>query len=59
MQFINYISIIAIPFTIFYIVTYGFSEKIKVFDSFLVRGKRRNRYSNKNIPNTNCTIFSN
>lgn len=38
MNFLNYISIIAVPFTIVYIISYGFSEKIKVFDSFLVRG---------------------
>lgn len=36
MSFINYISIIAVPFVIFYIVSYGFFAKIKVFDSFLV-----------------------
>lgn len=35
MNFINYISNIAIPFTIVFIVTYGVIEKIKVFDSFL------------------------
>ena len=35
MGLINYISIIAIPFVIFLVVTYGFSEKVKVFDSFL------------------------
>lgn len=33
---INYISIIAIPFTIFFIVSYGYFKKIKVFDSFLI-----------------------
>lgn len=32
---INYISIIAVPFTIFFIVSYAISEKVKVFDSFL------------------------
>ena len=36
MSLINYISIIAVPFVIFYIVAYGFFAKIKVFDSFLV-----------------------
>ena len=35
MGVINYISIIAVPFVIFFIVSYGFSEKIKVFDSFI------------------------
>lgn len=35
MQFINYISIIAVPFVIFIIISYGFSEKVKVFDVFL------------------------
>ena len=35
MQFINYISVIAIPFTIFFIITYGLSEKLKVFDIFI------------------------
>lgn len=36
MQIINYISLIAVPFVIFFIVSYAFSEKVKVFDSFLV-----------------------
>lgn len=35
MIFINYISIIAVPFVIFFVVCYGLSEKIKVFDTFL------------------------
>ncbi len=35
MALINYISKIAIPFVIFYVVTYGFIMRIKVFDSFL------------------------
>lgn len=35
MNFINYISNIAIPFTIFIIICYGLIEKNKVFDSFL------------------------
>ena len=39
MSIINYISIIAVPFTIVYIITYGFAEKVKVFDSFLVGSK--------------------
>ena len=30
MSIINYISIIAVPFTIFYIIAYGFAEKVKV-----------------------------
>ncbi len=32
---INYISLIAVPFTIFFIISYGLIEKVKVFDSFL------------------------
>ena len=39
MELINYISIIAVPFVIFFIVTYGALEKIKVFDSFLEGAK--------------------
>ncbi len=39
MDLINYISIIAVPFVIFFIVSYGFLEKIKVFDSFLEGAK--------------------
>lgn len=35
MKLINYISLIAVPFVIFFIVSYAFFEKIKVFDSFL------------------------
>lgn len=35
MELINYVSIIAVPFVIFFIVTYGVLEKVKVFDSFL------------------------
>lgn len=35
MNVINYISITAVPFVIFFIISYGLSEKIKVFDSFL------------------------
>jgi len=35
MNLVNYISIIAVPFVIFFIVCYGISEKIKVFDTFL------------------------
>lgn len=35
MNFLNYISIIAVPFVIFFTVSYGLSEKIKVFDVFL------------------------
>ncbi len=41
MNFVNYISIIAVPFTIFFIIAYGYSEKIKVFDSFLSGAKER------------------
>ena len=33
--FIDYISIISVPFVIFFVVSYGLSEKIKVFDTFL------------------------
>lgn len=39
MNIINYISMIAIPFIIFFIISYGLSEKVKVFDSFLVGSK--------------------
>lgn len=46
MNIINYISIIAVPFIIVYIISYGFAEKVKVFDSFLVRCKRRDRNCN-------------
>lgn len=35
MNFINYISNIAVPFTILLIICYGLIEKNKVFDSFL------------------------
>ena len=35
LKLINYISNIAVPFTIFIIVVYGLIEKNKVFDSFL------------------------
>lgn len=35
MSFINYISNIAVPFTILIIICYGLIEKNKVFDSFL------------------------
>lgn len=39
MNFINYISCIAIPLTIVFIVSYGIIEKIKVYDSFLEGAK--------------------
>lgn len=39
MQIINYISLVAVPFVIFFIVSYAFSEKVKVFDSFLTGSK--------------------
>lgn len=39
MILINYISNIAIPFTIFFIVIYAITEKIKVFDSFIEGAK--------------------
>ena len=35
MNIVNYISMIAVPFVIFFIVSFGLSEKIKVFDTFL------------------------
>ena len=35
MQFVNYLSNIAMPFIIFIIVVYGLLEKNKVFDTFL------------------------
>lgn len=35
MTIINYISIIAVPFVIFFIISYALLEKVKVFDSFL------------------------
>ena len=35
MTVINYLSNLAIPFTILIIVTYGLIEKNKVFDTFL------------------------
>ena len=41
LSILNYISIIAVPFVIAFIIAYGASEKIKVFDSFLVRCKKR------------------
>ena len=40
LSIVSYISIVAVPFIIFYIITYGLAEKVKVFDSFLVRRKR-------------------
>lgn len=39
MNLVNYISIIAVPFVIFFIISYGLSEKVKVFDSFLAGSK--------------------
>ena len=39
MIIVNYISIIAVPFVVFFIVAYGFSEKVKVFDSFIEGAK--------------------
>ena len=39
LKLINYISNIAVPFTIFIIVVYGLIEKNKVFDSFLEGAK--------------------
>ena len=35
MAIINYISITAVPFVIFFIISYALLEKVKVFDSFL------------------------
>ena len=59
MKFISYISTIAVPFVIFYIITYGFTEKIKVFDSFLKRSKRWNKNCYKNLSNISRFILSN
>lgn len=39
MEFINYVSNIAIPFTILLIISFGLIEKNKVFDSFLEGAK--------------------
>lgn len=39
MNFINYISNISIPFTIFLIICYGIIEKNKVFDNFIEGAK--------------------
>ncbi len=39
MQYINFFSSVAMPFVIFIIVIYGFLEKIKIFDVFLVGAK--------------------
>lgn len=39
LKLINYISNIAVPFTIFIIVVYGLIEKNKIFDSFLEGAK--------------------
>ena len=39
MNFINYISNIAIPFTILVIIVYGIAEKQSVFDVFLEGAK--------------------
>ena len=39
MSFINYISNIAVPFTILLIVVYGLVEKSTVFDSFVEGAK--------------------
>lgn len=39
MSAINYISSLAIPFTILMIITYGVLEKNKVFDTFLEGAK--------------------
>ena len=35
MQFVNYISSLAVPIIILIIVVYGVVEKIKIFDVFL------------------------
>lgn len=32
---INYLSNLAIPFTILIIITFGLTEKVKVFDTFI------------------------
>lgn len=39
MQIVNYVSKVAIPFSILMILVYGLVEKNKVFDTFLVGAK--------------------
>ena len=39
MRFVNYISNIAVPFTMLFIIAYGLMEKNKVFDTFLEGAK--------------------
>ncbi len=39
MQFVNFLSSIAMPVVIFIIVMYAFIEKIKIFDTFLIGAK--------------------
>lgn len=39
MQVINYLSTIAVPFTILFIITYGLIEKNKVYDTFIEGAK--------------------
>lgn len=39
MEFVNYISNIAVPFTMLFIIAYGLMEKNKVFDTFLEGAK--------------------
>ncbi len=39
MQFVNFVSSIAMPLVILIIVMYAFMEKIKIFDTFLIGAK--------------------
>lgn len=50
MSIINYISSIAVPFTIFLITMYGFCEKKKVFDVFLNGAKEGMKVVIKILP---------
>ena len=58
MDFINYISEIIIPFIIVFIIAYGFIEKKNVYDIFIT-GEKRNKNSNRIMPNFTRNIFSN
>ncbi len=50
MEIVNYISSIAIPFTILIIITYGLIEKNKVFDTFCTGAKEGMQIVIKLIP---------
>ena len=39
MKFINYVSVIAIPSVIFFVISFALTEKIKVYDSFIKGAK--------------------